>query len=726
MIVLRDYQKRAIESLHLKIEKSLKSSDNEVIVFQAPTGSGKTLMVAALLKDLVQNRKTSHKFSFIWVSVRRLHQQSKEKLEKYYEDGRVLTCSYFEDLEDRKISENEVLFINWHSINKKDINIYVKENEQENNLNNIIQNTKEDGRTIILIIDESHHTASSQKSKDLIEIISPKLTLEVSATPHQGEYAIDRETVRLADVKAEEMIKSEININPEFLTIKIGDKSSDELVIDQALKKREHLAKLYKEEGSNISPLVLVQLPDSQGTLLNKKEEVIEILKKKHLTEDNGKLAVWLSEDKSDTLPNIEKNENEVEVLIFKQAIALGWDCPRASILIIFRESKSFTFTIQTLGRIMRMPELRYYNSEDLNKGYVFTNLPIGIEIIEDYVKDYVTIYESKRDSKLYRSIALPSYYLKRQREHTRLSGKFIEIFSKVGENMKLSKKIVFYKDKPKNLIIAETTILNIDKTGEIGYGGNISITLNENELQEKFDKFVTQCCPPYAPVDSSDRIKSAIYQFFNKKFKLEKYSSKVHEAVLQNEQILRDVINASKDIYAEEIEEIISKKREIDLTERWEVPIVDTYTSQVLREDPPKCAMKPLYTKKLSEPERLFINLLENSEKVLWWYKNRENEKRYFSILRTDEGNFYPDFIVQFKDNSIGIFETKKDWTAKTEEARPRSDGLQKYIKEQRRKGKNIRGGIVVNVNGSWRLNDKEKYSYDEKNMQDWGFLQF
>jgi len=64
-----------------------------------------------------------------------LHEQSKEKLEKYYEDDRTLKCSYFEDLEDRKIAENEILFINWHSINKKDINIFVRENEQDNCFN---------------------------------------------------------------------------------------------------------------------------------------------------------------------------------------------------------------------------------------------------------------------------------------------------------------------------------------------------------------------------------------------------------------------------------------------------------------------------------------------------------------------------------------------------------------------------------------------------------------
>ena len=116
-----------------------------------------------------------------------LHEQSKEKLEKYYENDRILQCSYFDDLQDKKIDENEILFINWQSINKKDINIYVRENEQENNLNSILENTKNEGREIILIIDESHHTASSEKSRELIETINPKVTIEVSATPQLTE-----------------------------------------------------------------------------------------------------------------------------------------------------------------------------------------------------------------------------------------------------------------------------------------------------------------------------------------------------------------------------------------------------------------------------------------------------------------------------------------------------------------------------------------------------------
>jgi len=727
MIEFKEYQKHAVDSLRLKVENVLRSPENEAVIFQAPTGSGKTVMVSEMLKQLV--KKSSEKFSFVWISVRMLHEQSKEKLEKYYEDDRLIQCSYFEDLEDKKIGENEILFINWHSINKKDINIYVRENEQDNNLNSIIQNTKEEDRKIILIIDESHHTAKSEKSKELIETIGPKVTIEVSATPHLKNIS-EMEKVRLGDVKSEEMIKSEIAVNPEFLNIKVGSKDSDTLVIGEALKKREDLVKLYDIEKSSINPLVLIQLPDKKSNLINKKDDVIKILKDDFdITEVNGKLAVWLSEEKTDNLSNITKDEDEVEVLVFKQAIALGWDCPRASILVIFRESKSFTFTIQTIGRIMRMPELKYYNSEELNRGFVFTNLP-NIEITEDYAKDYVTVFESKRDNERYKNIEIPSIHLKRQRERTRLSGEFAKIFMKIAEEINLKKKITTEPSKIVSPIIADGKIVDIDKKGEINHKGHIEVKLNDSELQQRFDKFIYSNCTPYAPSDSSDRMKTAIYQFFKEKYKIKKYHPRVQKIVLgkENVQVFVDVINLSKERYKTNIVKLLNETRERKELPKWEVPVIISYNSKYKKETRSKSIMKPFYSRKPSQPEKLFAELLDQSDKVKWWFKNGESEIKFFAVTYIDEKGveraFYVDFIIYFNNQSVGLFDTKSGRTA--EEAGPRANGLQKYIKEQNKKGKKLFGGIAIFVNGTWRYNDQEKYEYNVNDLSSWKVLEF
>lgn len=91
MIILRDYLKKAVEGLKKKVQRVLNSPEKGAVIFQAPTGSGKTVMVAEMLKQLVKENYTKH--SLVCVSVRMLHEQSKEKLEKYCEVDRLIQCS---------------------------------------------------------------------------------------------------------------------------------------------------------------------------------------------------------------------------------------------------------------------------------------------------------------------------------------------------------------------------------------------------------------------------------------------------------------------------------------------------------------------------------------------------------------------------------------------------------------------------------------------------------
>ena len=171
---LKIYQQNAIDELLEKAKRLLGYSGSKKLVFKSPTGSGKTIMMAEFLKQLVDDNEVRQSLSFIWTAPRQLHIQSREKLEKYFEESRALKCSYFEDLDDRKIGENEILFFNWESINKAD-NVYIRDNEQDFNLSKVIERTKEEGREIVLIIDEAHHHATSEISQGLIQMIGPPM-----------------------------------------------------------------------------------------------------------------------------------------------------------------------------------------------------------------------------------------------------------------------------------------------------------------------------------------------------------------------------------------------------------------------------------------------------------------------------------------------------------------------------------------------------------------------
>ena len=294
-MILKEYQEEAIEKLKLELGSALKSDTNDICIFQAPTGSGKTITCANLLKTIVQEKISAKPLSFIWISVRSLHSQSKIKLEKIYEDSGILQCSYFDDLQENIIHENEIWFINWEKIHRINNSLIVRENETEKYLDKIIQNTKDEGRSIVLIIDESHYAAQSEHSQELISLIGPQVTLEVSATPTLKSDCSAFYKTSIENVRRDEMIKNEVLVNPKIDKESVDESSATELVIKQSIKKQKELKEMYRKERSNVNPLILVQLPDSQKGITDKKEEIMEEYAKYQKTVENGKLAIWLS-----------------------------------------------------------------------------------------------------------------------------------------------------------------------------------------------------------------------------------------------------------------------------------------------------------------------------------------------------------------------------------------------------------------------------------------------
>lgn len=733
---LKTYQENAVDDLLTKAKKLLNYSGSKKLVFKSPTGSGKTIMMAEFLKQLVDDREVRQSLSFIWTAPRQLHIQSHDKLENYLETSRALKCSYFEDLDDRKISENEILFFNWESINRAD-NVYIRDNEQDFNLSKVLERTKEEGREIILIIDEAHHHATSEISQGLIQMIGPKLTIEVSATPIlSGDLSVD---VLLDDVKREGMIKKAVILNDNFDSfIKEGkintqklSGGSEELVISAAMEKRQELADTFQKEACNINPLVLIQLPDRRTSLEDRiRERVESILKNKYnvsTEKGNNHLAIWLSEEHINK-ENVEKQDSEVEVLLFKQAIALGWDCPRAQILILFREWHSPIFSIQTVGRIMRMPEpdKGYYKSEVLNYGYVYTNLD-NIEIQEDIAKDYITIYSSKRsfDPKL----NLLSCYPKRHREKTRLSPLFIEIFLEKAKEYNLKKNLDIKARKIDLKIISDYKTEDVDALAGKTIAGDKAIEVSSFDLQKLFDFFIRNNLTPFYPEDRSvGRVKEAIYKFFEQELKMfyEDNWEEIVQIVLsdKNSQHFVNVLDKAKEKYNEEVEK---RENEMVFVPKWNIPEALSFGEEYKKIEAKKSIMQPFYADERWESEISFINLLEKSENVEWWFKNGDRDATFFAIPYEENNEkipFYIDFIVKLQDGRIGLFDTKSGITLKV--SGPKIDGLHDYIKKENEKGKNLFGGIVTNTDqreykGRWIYFDKTSSEFTANNLNNW-----
>lgn len=440
MIELKEYQRKAVRELKEKMIDMLNANEKrQKLIFKAPTGSGKTVMASCLLDEMTQElpylgRCQFTQVAWVWIAPNKLHQQSYKSMRNFFSESRSLRPVMFDECNHLEgLGKGEVLFLNWESINKNNA-VMIRDNEQNRTLYELIRRTKNEKKMpVVVIIDEEHTFAgkTAEKSELVLQAIEPMIELRISACPQTPFYQVVE--VPRREVIEEEMIKKSVQLNLNVRGSKqAGDLTVNQQLLKQALEKRDELAKAYYPHG--INPLLLIQLPNDNSESVGAEEHKIIDEMKSYLnwmcdiSEENGQLAVWTSKEKTPNLSKITRPDDITKVLLFKQAIAMGWDCPRASVLLIFRNLKSLKFTTQTVGRIMRMPEHKFYQNDILNYGYVYTNLSADIiQIVKDDM-DYLSTVAAKRREDFYEE-ELQSVYIDRHKPvRNRLGSEFKQV----------------------------------------------------------------------------------------------------------------------------------------------------------------------------------------------------------------------------------------------------------------------------------------------------------
>jgi len=722
---LKEYQENAVNKLVKKYnsQKEEETPDN-FIIFKSPTGSGKTIMMAEFLKRIISNNNDNNSV-FIWVAPRDLHNQSKRKIENYLRnysyriiDKDSITANPFEP--------NDLFFFNWEKgITKKDgvwNNILVRENETENNLQDIMRKTRENKRNIVLIIDESHQNVYAARTQEFIkEIIQPNITIMVSATPKevsQSCNSLEKVNVSFSEVVDSGLIKKDTIINADLENV--NSKTTTQAILEASLKKQEELKNL----NPKINPLILVQLPNDSQDMneLDKriKDSVEKFLFSQNINYENRKLAVWLSNEKKN-LENILDFGSEVQVLIFKQAISLGWDCPRAQILAMFRENKTETFQIQTIGRILRMPEAKHYENDKLNSAYVYTALD---QILidpnnDDSEKGYFNFHSMKISEIANKNnVKLPSVYFNRTEQHTLTREHFSPIFKKnllaafeIKENeiLKDSGKILHkIKNSPNDLsqdVIINEVIENLE-----AYDGTksdiekISINSAYEEIEIAFNQIIRSWCLPYGIEKSKAKIINCLYEVFAMGGFNESFVKKIIACSNENRKFIENIVEKSKKEY-EPIRQKIDSSKKSETEIPWSLPQSDVVNESYEKAKFEKYAMEPCYLKYDSDPERSYAKELDSRKEIVWWYKNGVGYGKYFAIKyfdteKREERLFYPDWIYKTQGDEIWIEDTKSGFMATSQETKDKEKALKEWIEEQNKKGgKLIFDGGIKNL---------------------------
>lgn len=758
------YQQKAVTQLVDKtIDLLSLSGHRHILVFKSPTGSGKTVMASEMLMRLnseLYERPDSpySEVAYIWIAPNKLHEQSYFKMKNYFTETRILRPVIYDELDhsiDGYIKPGEILFVNWESINK-DNAVMIRDTEQSASLYDITRRTQLDNNIpIVVIIDEEHMFGSrnARKSEKVLASINPKVEIRISATPlpETTARASEQVTVPREKVIAEEMIKEGVVLNPA-LTFNESLGSLNQHLIHLALQKRNELAESYKKIGVNINPLLLIQLPNDGDGMSSEdntvKEEVITYLDKiKGISTDNNKMAIWLSSEKVN-LTGIEEHDNITEVLLFKQAIALGWDCPRAAVLLIFRKIESFQFSAQTVGRILRMPEQRFYQDDCLNKGYVYTNLSKDIiEIVKDDM-DYMSSLHAVRRECLTNVNLISEYNERTSAERNRLGSDFKSYLINTFENHWLVKNrmpMLFtlselegvdedeiddeerssqtYKNRKavEDKITFNVKSISIDIVEDLEITGEVARILIQEKakyvrtMQELNSTFFAFCAKMLGGSYEKVSIRTLainLKEVMEELFEL--FETDAVKVILfhANRPKFEDIIKRALTGYANNI----MKKRQAAYKTKgfvkynWEIPAERLYKEDTheINETGITHALLPCIDQKTaSNPEKNFVKFLEqNKEYIDWWYKNGDVGKQHYSISYMNVDNekslFYIDFIVRMKNGQVFLFDTKSEGSD--------INGVNKhnafidYINSEENQSLNLKGGIIIQSGENWK----------------------
>lgn len=753
------YQQKAIREL---VEKTIEllsfSGQRRTLIFKAPTGSGKTVMASQLLATLTEELQSRgdcpvKQVAYIWIAPNKLHEQSYFKLKDSFAETRQLRAMLYDEIDqaDGYIHPGEILFVNWESINKEK-NIIVRESEQNLSLYEITRRTQdEQGIPIIVIIDEEHlfWSKTADQSKKVLERINPKVEIRISATPKTpSDYIVN--IPREAVVK-EEMIKKQVILNPEITQGYSDDRELNQHLISCALEKRNRLAQAYQELGVNINPLLLIQLPNDTSLSMTEEDNRIADQVKTYLKAvkgidtDNGKLAIWLSGEKAN-LANLEQPDNLAQVLLFKQAIALGWDCPRAAVLLIFRKLQSDTFTIQTVGRILRMPEQKFYTNNLLNVGYVYTDISKDqIKIVAEDM-DYLstdTLQAIRREN--LNNVELVSYYSERKSSDRNRLG---PDFKKVLIDTFTDHWLLTYQP----LLFSFEELEGEEPTREEGYDGATSVCSRNREIAKSHIRFDVSTINVEIPSDVVFQNELGIIDVGEKR-KFARTAGEIHSIYIaycrshlsrfeksHSTDVLASYLLAAMEelfeVFETDAEKVIlyhtNKPRFSDIITKalnryehilqgrqrqarqrgfepytWEVPAERLYKEETHQVKPAvkDHALLPfIELKKASNPEQMFRDFLEaHAASIDWWYKNGDEGKQHYAIpyeqTNGEKALFYVDFIIRMKNGQVFLFDTKTENS--DPEAPSKHNALLAYMKE--RPEENLKGGVIVEKNDVW-----------------------
>lgn len=758
-IQLKQFQQNAIDKI---LEQFEDPNGTQKMLVKAPTGSGKTITLIGLIERMKADYPRKYVYCWLTPGKGELEEQSEEKMRRF---SPTLRTGNLNDVLTSGFDTDTTYFINWESITKKG-NRAIKESERKS-LYTQIAIAHTNGLEFIVLIDEEHQN-NTTKARDVIDAMSPIREIRVSATPDLRR-GIDSYIIPEEVVIAEQLITKALYINRDLSVGLLKDENDElRLLIDKADEMRRLILQAYKKQGEDINPLVLVQFPSLSDSMITRVEKLLEL---KGYTYDNQMVASWFSvENNADKSMHSKKlgkiNVGEVNdinsithngakpcFLLFKQALATGWDCPRAKVLVKLRDNMNETFEIQTLGRLRRMPKAVHYGNDLLDCAYLYTldekykeaviNDGAGYEVRRVFLKpeaksikiykEYIDNDHNHVDMKVARKLLYTyfmdkfnlvslvqnpngeKYNINTLTAHgfvfgTKLIRKFLNgRFRTLAEVMNANSEsaVKFEVNTHTHGLLLRHEIgrfskilgLDYDNTKRLvktlfmsGQASRTSLAYKVISLElREFYAFI---------INNKDLIYAALVDF-------EKKSQSRSQQPQQN-QIFVDIKEQVSSILSEEIYPIIPEVDSINFVKN----VYNSYDSSMLDFR--------------STPEKLFEKYCETLRSIKFIYKNGDKGVNYISMVYQmalgKARSFYPDYLIQMHDGTIWIIETKGGETKTGQdknidvEAKHKFESLVAYSKKY-----NLKHGFVRDRDSDLYINISDHWEDDLSDVSVW-----
>lgn len=434
-VELFPFQKRALADIRMKTAEALGSYHRthapQVVSFTAPTGSGKTIIMSALIESILYGDDSyaeQPNAIIIWLSDSpQLNEQSKLKIDSKADKIRLSQCvTVTEDSFDKETFEDgHIYFLNTQKLSVTSRLTKNGDNRSYTIWETLANTVRDKSDRLYFIIDEAHRgmqgceaskaTTIMQKfikGSDEDHIPPMPVVIGMSATTQRFNALVEgtsstihKSIVTADEVRASGLLKDRIVITyPEASAVN-NDMAILQAAADDWKEKWEHWTQYcFEQHYAYVNPILIIQVLNGTGGKLtdtNLDDCIAKIEERTGFKLESGQVVhTFGGTTASLTVNGLEvryeepsriADDRNIRVVFFKENLSTGWDCPRAETMMSFKHANDATYIAQLLGRMVRTPMQMHIQVDDvLNDVHLY--LPY---FNEETVKDVVEALQS-------------------------------------------------------------------------------------------------------------------------------------------------------------------------------------------------------------------------------------------------------------------------------------------------------------------------------------------